>query len=109
MNPLSNSPSNNIVPAEMRRNHKPVSGALYRLLRNSNAKNGVKTGEVVMVVSECPHLVDKSYTYTNNGVEQTTVVQEWADLVILWGERLITMDGSREPLWYDWFERIVNE
>lgn len=94
------------ITDEMRRKHRPESGALYKACHNSHGRFKIKTGDIVMIVSEGPFLRDKTYKSTNNGQGTTTVVREWVDLVILWDEKLINMDGAREHLWYNWFKRV---
>ena len=97
------------VTNEMRREHKPVSGALYRSKISSDGRFRIQEGDIIMVVSESPYLTEKRYTGVQNGQSTITVLQEWMDLVILWGETAINMRGAREKLWYSCFERIRYE
>lgn len=96
-----------ILNPGQREKHKPVPGALYRSLREANGKYQVRVGDLVMVVSEKPHLVENRYVKkTGINSEEVTVVQEWADLSILWSEVVIPFDGLPESTWYYWFERV---
>lgn len=102
-------PPEPMITEVQRREHRPESGALYRAKRSSSGNYSIKTNDIVMVVSESPHLVDKTYTSVKNGQELMTTVREWTDLVILWSEKTIDMEGAREALWYHWFERVRYE